>query len=128
MVKLSRRAARRGMVQSCCKLGSTRRTSTLNSSTGGARLVVVALETGGRWSNEAVDIIWQLAQAKARESALLHDTPNGIGVGAPLDEDAEQCAVVSFTGSLVEPSQHADVCTTEGEMPSLSEVLTHDPI
>ena len=34
---------------------------------GRCRLVVVALETGGRWSNEAVDLIWQLAQAKARE-------------------------------------------------------------
>ena len=34
---------------------------------GRCRLVVVALETGGRWSNEAVDFIWQLAQAKARE-------------------------------------------------------------
>ena len=35
------------------------------------------------------------------------------------------CAV-SFAGSLVEPS-HADVCITEGDMPSLSEGLTHDP-
>ena len=34
---------------------------------GRCRLVVVALETGGRWSNEAVDFIWQLAQARARE-------------------------------------------------------------
>ena len=33
---------------------------------------------------------------------------------------------VSFAGSLVEPS-HADVCITEGDMPSLCEVLTHDP-
>ena len=30
------------------------------------RLVVVALGTGGRWSSEAVDFIWQVAQAKAR--------------------------------------------------------------
>ena len=34
---------------------------------GRCRLVVVALETGGRWSNEAVDFIWQFAQSKARE-------------------------------------------------------------
>ena len=30
--------------------------------------MVVAIETGGRWSDEAVDFIWQLATAKARES------------------------------------------------------------
>ena len=32
------------------------------------RLVVVAIETGGRWSAEAVQFIWQLAQAKAQEA------------------------------------------------------------
>ena len=38
--------------------------------------MVVALETGGRWSSEAVDFIWQLAQAKAREvpSFITHQT------------------------------------------------------
>ena len=30
-------------------------------------LVVVAVETGGTWSQEAVQFIWQLAQAKAQE-------------------------------------------------------------
>ena len=34
----------------------------------GCRLVVVAIGTGGRWSDEAVNFIWQLATAKARES------------------------------------------------------------
>ena len=32
------------------------------------RLVVVAIETGGRWSEEAVQFVWQLAQAKAQEA------------------------------------------------------------
>ena len=43
---------------------------------GRCRLVVVALETGGRWSSEAVDFIWQLAQAKAPEvpSFISHQT------------------------------------------------------
>ena len=31
------------------------------------RLVVMAFETGGRWSNESADMVWQLAQARARE-------------------------------------------------------------
>ena len=30
------------------------------------RLVVVAIETGGRWSDEAAELLWQLALAKAR--------------------------------------------------------------
>ena len=33
------------------------------------RLVVVAMETGGRWSKEATDFISSLAEAKAREAA-----------------------------------------------------------
>ena len=32
------------------------------------RLVVVVIETGGRWSEEAVQFVWQLAQAKAQEA------------------------------------------------------------
>ena len=31
------------------------------------RLFVVAVETGGRWSEEAVHLVWQLALAKARD-------------------------------------------------------------
>ena len=30
--------------------------------------MVVAIETGGRWSEEAVQFVWQLAQAKAQEA------------------------------------------------------------
>ena len=32
---------------------------------------VVAIETGGRWSDEAADFLWQLALAKAREVPAL---------------------------------------------------------
>ena len=34
---------------------------------GRCHLVVVAIETGSRWSDEAADLDWQLAQAKSRE-------------------------------------------------------------
>ena len=33
---------------------------------GRCHLMVVAIETGGRWSDEAADLVWQLAQAKSR--------------------------------------------------------------
>ena len=35
------------------------------------RLVVVVIETGGRWSDEAADFLWQLALAKGEVPALL---------------------------------------------------------
>ena len=35
------------------------------------RLVVVAIETGGRWTDEVEDFLWQLALAKAREVPAL---------------------------------------------------------
>ena len=35
------------------------------------RLVVVAIETGGRWSDEAAELLRQLALAKAREAPAL---------------------------------------------------------
>ena len=95
---------------------------------GRCRLVVVALETGGRWSNEAVDFIWQLAQAKAREvpSFMMHLM--ALVWERRWTRMLSTVCAVSFAGLglLVEPS-HADVCITEGDMPSLSEVLTHDP-
>ena len=45
---------------------------------GRVRLVVLALETGGRWSNEAIDFIKQLARAKARA------TPAALRAGTEL--------------------------------------------
>ena len=93
---------------------------------GRCRLVVVALETGGRWSNEAVDFIWQLAQAKAREVPSFMTHQMALVWERRWTRMLSTVCAVSFAGSLVEPS-HADVCITEGDMPSLSEVLTHDP-
>ena len=49
-------------------------------------LVVVAIETGGRWSEEAVQFIWQLAQAKAQDAL---DSAGGTRLGTPLDPHAE---------------------------------------
>ena len=38
---------------------------------GRCHLVVVVIETGGRWSDVAADLVWQLAQAKSREVPAL---------------------------------------------------------
>ena len=49
------------------------------------RLVVVALETGGRWSEEAADILRQLAFARARGRSSIHEVASRSGVGTTLD-------------------------------------------
>ena len=68
--------ARRDKEATCPELLTSRR----------CRLVVVATEMGGRWSDEAADFLWQLALAKAREVPalrliLLHLRGNAGGRG-----------------------------------------------
>ena len=94
---------------------------------GRCRLVVVALETGGRWSSEAVDFIWQLAQAKAREvpSFIFHQT--ALVWELRWTRMLSTVCAVSFAGSLMESSQLVAGCLTDGDTPFWSEVLTHDP-
>ena len=95
--------------------------------TGRCRLVVVAIETGGRWSEEAVDLLWQLSCAKAR------DVPHFMTHQAALVWErrwsrmlSTSCAL-AFAASLVEPAQCDHMCEAGGELPSLAEVLLHDP-
>ena len=57
--------------------------------TGRCRLVRVAIETGERWSEEAVDLLWQLSCAKARNRPSLYEAPTGSSLGTPLDQDAQ---------------------------------------
>ena len=51
------------------------------------RLVVIALETGGRWSDEAVEIVDMLAGARAREvlPVLRQSSVRASGVATPVD-------------------------------------------
>ena len=92
------------------------------------RLVVVALETGGRWSEEASDIFRQLAFARAREE------PPSMRWRVVLAWErrwtrmlATTCAV-SFAASLVSPSEQCETwCRTGGEAPTLTGLFDHDP-
>ena len=61
-----------------------------------------------RWSEEAADFFWQLAQAKAREAPTL------------LAHAAALARVWRW-------SDHDTRCHTGGETPSLADVLSHDP-
>ena len=86
------------------------------------RLVVVAIETGGRWSDAAADFLWQLAQAKAREAPalLFHST------ALAWERRWGTACAVSFAESLVEPSESLTWCHTGGDVPSLASLQSHD--
>ena len=78
---------------------------------------------GGRRSSEAVDFIWQLAEAKAREvpSFISHQT--AFVWERRWGKDAEhgvRCGVCGVFGGIIATSE----CPTEGDTPSWSEVLT----
>ena len=55
------------MVQCSSKRGTTKRTRTQNWSHQNGRLVVFAIETGGRWSEEAVNVFHLLAVVRSWE-------------------------------------------------------------
>ena len=57
------------MVLSWRRLAETRRPNTPSWSMGArCHLVVMAIETGGRWSNEALDFVADMAAARSREA------------------------------------------------------------
>ena len=90
------------------------------------QLVVVAIETGGRWSYEAADFLWQLAKAKSREGTCFHEPLRHTCLGKSGGHRSTVCAV-SFAASLMELCECEACCHTDGEAPSAAEVLTHDP-
>ena len=88
---------------------------------------MVAIETGGRWSDEAVALLWQLGCAEAREvpSYMTHQV--ALVWERRWTRMLSTACAVAFAASLVEPSQCDDLCSTGGDAPSLAEVLMHDP-
>ena len=67
-------------------------------------LVVVVLEIGGRWSEEAVVILGQLAFAKAREALPAMKWQVVHGLGTPLDPHVgrdKRGDLCSFLGGTV---------------------------
>ena len=70
------------------------------------RLTVVAIETGGRWSDEAADFLWQLALAKAREVPALLTHSAALAWERRWTRMLRTACAVAFAESLVEPSEH----------------------
>ena len=96
------------------------------ASSGRCKLVVLAMETGGRWSEEAVQTLQTLAHSKAR------DAPPYMQFSVALMWErrwtrmlAIACAV-SFASSLVEPPRNASWCRTDWETPLLADLFEGD--
>ena len=92
------------------------------------RLVVVALETGGRWSEEAVDVFRQLAFPKAQE------VPPAMKWSVVLAWERRWTCMfvttctVAFEASLVAPSEQCETwCRKGGEAPTLVGLLDDVP-
>ena len=86
----------------------------------------IGIETGDRWSDEAVDIFRVLAFAEARESPLAMKWPVVLAWERRWRMLATSCCV-AFASSLVDPSEHCDTWRhTRGEAPSLSGLMEDD--
>ena len=92
------------------------------------RLVVVAIETGGRWSEEAVEFTTQLAFAKAREVPAYMHWPAVYAWQRRWTRMLSTVCALSFAASLVDPpAQCESWCWTGGEAPHLAELFSQDP-
>ena len=90
------------------------------------RLVVLAFETGGRWSHEATTFIRMLAQSKARQApALLHRSVMAALISR-WSAMLSHAAMQSFAASLLDQnlSTHSNV---DGHTPPVSQILAETP-
>lgn len=97
------------------------------ASSGRCKLVVLAIETGGRWSEEAVHTMQQLAHAKAREAPSFMQFPVALMWERRWTRMLAVCCAVSFAASLVEPARNTTWCRTDGERPLLADLFDCDP-
>ena len=81
---------------------------------GRCRLVVLAIETGGRWS-EVVQVLWQFSQAKAKEvPPFMRFQVSLLWERRWTRMLAVTCAK-AFAASMIEPARHVMWCTTGEE-------------
>ena len=97
------------------------------ASSGRCKLVVLAIETGRRWSEEAVHTMQQLAHARAREAPSFMQFPVALMWERRWTRMLAVCCAVSFAASLVEPARNTTWCRTDGERPLLADFFDCDP-
>ena len=90
------------------------------------RLVVLAFETGGRWSHEATNFIRLLAQSKARQAPALLQRSVMAALISRWSAMLSHAAMQSFAASLLDQnlSTHSNV---DGNTPPVSQLLAETP-
>ena len=88
------------------------------------RLVVMGIETGGRWSDEAASVVWELATAKAREAPGFMRKAVALGWERRWTGLLSSACSVAFAASLTEPKASLHfACAAGGEAPALADLL-----
>ena len=92
---------------------------------GRSHLVVVAIDTGGRWSPEAYACVQQLAYARAREATRRLQRAAALGWCRRWTRLLSVACARAFASSLTRP---AEACTPtfDGPPPPLAQVLERD--
>ena len=89
---------------------------------------MVAIETGGRWSDEAVDFVTQLALAKTKEVLFYVVFLTMLAWERRWTRMLSTVCSSSFAALLVDPSDRCDTwCWTGGEPTSSADLLGHGP-
>ena len=90
------------------------------------RLVVLAFETGGRWSHEATNFIRLFAQSKARQAPALLQRSVMAAIISRWSAMLSHAAMQSFAASLLDQnlSTHSNV---DGNTPPVSQLLAATP-
>ena len=93
-----------------------------------ASRIVVRIETGGRWSEEAVDFVRQLSIAKAEEVPSFMRRSVSLSWECRWTRMLSVVCATAFAASLVEPARQCEsICWTGGDAPPLADLLWQDP-
>lgn len=85
---------------------------------------MVALETGGRWSEEAANFVEELAHARARDTTPLLRGAAALGWQRRWVRLLSTAAARSFAQSLTRPDGALLDASRDGATPALSDLLS----
>ena len=97
------------------------------ATSGRCKLIVMAIETGGRWSEESVDVLKELSHAKAQEAPSFMRFQVGLLWERRWTRMLGVTCATAFAASLVEPARHLSWCHTGGKTPLLADLFESDP-
>ena len=86
-------------------------------------LVVVAIETGGRWSDESAEFLEELAYARARAALPALRGATALAWQRRWSRLLSTACARAFAQSLVAPTGLLQTASTDGTAPALSDLL-----